>query len=139
VQQRIERRADVEVAHRQLREVDVGAEERGSDPSQRTRSLRGERARQRSEHGDDGEHDGESRQEAPHAPRVEAGQVDPPVRRQLPQERRGDHEARDREEDVDAAEAPGQGQSRVIRDHEQDCNGAQALDVRAEGHGSIIG
>src|SRR5699024_512350 len=71
------------------------------------------------------------------APGVEPRQGYPPVGAQLADEQSGDHEPGDDEEDVHADEpAGGDGQyAAVVEQHEDDRDGPQALDVRAEPRG----
>src|SRR5206468_6022975 len=73
----------------------------------------------------------QSRQQASDAPAVEGAEAEPAGVKELAHERRGDDEAGDDEEDVDASEAARQRQPCVVADHEQHGEGPQALDVRA--------
>ena len=105
VQQRVQPGADVEVAAAQVVEVEVGREERGGDPGQAGCLLRGDRAAEDADDGDEHEQHRQGRQQAADAPAVEGAEAEPAGVRELARERRGDHEAGDDEEDVDAREA----------------------------------
>ena len=131
VQERVEPGADVEVAAAQVVEIEVGREERGGDPGQAGGLLRCDRAAEDAGGRDEHEQHGQGRQKAADAPGVEGAEAEPAGVRELAHERRGDHEAGDDEEDVDAREAARQWQARVVADHEQHGEGPQPLDVGA--------
>jgi hypothetical protein len=84
--------------------------------------------------GQAGEHHGQQRREdAPDAPRIEAGHAEPALLQFAQQDAR-DQVAGNDEEDVDADEAAGQERREgVEQDHRQHGDGAQAVDVRAVG------
>ena len=85
--------------------------------------------------GRQGDHDDQQRgrQQAPHAPRVEAQQIDLAGLLPLPQQQAGDEEAGDDVEDIDADESAVRvRQADVEEQHRQDGDRAQALDVGTE-------
>ena len=93
-------------------------------------------AREEGEHDrHDGRHEDERRVEPPQAADVEAAQVEAAGRAVLAQQQRGDEEAAEDEEEVDADEAAGQpGQllraGDVVGEHQRDGDGAQAVELR---------
>ena len=88
----------------------------------------------RTEPDDRGDQDQRGRREdPPRAPGVEAEQGHPPGPLRLAHQQRGDEEARDHEEDVDADEPAGEGPDPgVVEGHQQHGQGAETLDVLPE-------
>ena len=129
----------LEVVAPERREVHVRGEERrphavrdhvpGADEVEQV--LRRDRRHDQREHG--------RREDAPCAPRVEADERHAPRRERLRQQQPCDQEAREDEEDVDPdIAALEEGNSRVPERHEQNGDGAQALDVRPVPHGTNV-
>ena len=74
--------------------------------------------------------------QTPGSARPELAEVHPPGRRELSGEMSGDQEAGDHEEDVDADVAAAQApRPEVVKHHEENGDGSQALHVRDEAAG----
>ena len=129
VEQWVERLGRVEVALGEPGEVDVRHRERRGETRTGSRCMLGgaDRAVRRDRHDRDGQR--ERRQDPAGAPTVEVGERHPSGGVDLSQQHRGDHEARDDEEDVDADESAGHREPGMERHDQEDRDPAESLDV----------
>ena len=103
---------------------DLGALRRGDDPA--------------AHQGGRDEHHRCRRQQSPQSTGPEVRQVDAAGPADLPQQQAGDEVAREYEEQVHPDEATAEARNTGVVQHDgEDGDGAQALDVRAEGGGTV--